>query len=95
MKRFPRGTNLSLPIDEGKAKMLMKARPIIYNETLVTQDYKRFFEIGLGYWLSNGGSPSPGYSYFVYGNWMGGSIDPTAQPSMTNPQTRFRAMAQG
>ena len=62
---------------------------------MITAEYRHFFEIGLGFWLSNGGNPNPGYHYFVYGNWMGGSIDPTARPSMSNPHTRLRAMAQG
>ena len=94
-KKFPEDANLSLPIDQSKAKTLMKAQPFVYNDTMITPEYRRFFEIGLGFWLSNGGNPNPGYHYFVYGNWMGGSIDPTARPSMSNPHTRLRAMAQG
>ena len=73
----------------------MKALPSVYNETLVTAEYRRFFEVGLGFWMSERGNPRPGYQYFLYGNWMGGSIDPTAKSSLSNPLTRVRAMAQG
>ena len=68
----------------------MKGNPVIYNESLVTEDYSRYFEVGLGYWLSEGGNPSPGYNYFRFGNWMGGTMDPTAD------QTSYiLSMAQG
>ena len=73
----------------------MKALPHVYNETLVTQDYRHFFEVGLGFWLSERGNPRPGYQYFLYGNWIGGSIDPTAKSSLSNLLTRVRAVAQG
>ena len=94
-RRYPKGTNLSLPMNEQRGKAVMKANPIVYNESLVTEDYNRFFEIGLGYWLSNGGNPQPGYQYFVYGNWMGGSMDPTAKPPLSDPRAQLTAMAQG
>ena len=73
----------------------MQTRPIVYNETMLSDEYKRFFEVGLGYWLSNGGNPNPGYNYFVYGNWIGGSLDPTAMPYLANPRSKLTAMAQG
>eukprot|EP00795_Rhopilema_esculentum_P002676 gene2676-884_t len=94
-RKFSNEANISLPIDERKAKIIMQTRPIVYNETMLSGEYKRFFEVGLGYWLSNGGNPNPGYNYFVYGNWIGGSLDPTAMPYLANPRSKLTAMAQG
>ena len=93
--KYPKGTNLSLPINEERAKTVMKAHPVVYNASMVTDEYRHFFEVGLGFWLSNGGNPNPGYSYHVFGTWMGGSMDPTARPFLQNERTKLVAIAQG
>ena len=45
----------------------------VYNTSILTEDYKNYFEVALGYWLSGGGNPD--YNFYKYSSLMGGSID--------------------
>ena len=64
-----------------QVKELMSSMPLVYNVSMVTDDYHHYFETVLGYWLSGGGRPAKKFDYYKYASYMGGSLDNTA----TNP----------
>ena len=66
----------------------MASLPNVYNPN-VTDDYKRYFETALGYWLSNGGKPDE-FVFYKYSSYMGGSLDKSA-----HDPSSIESMAQG
>uniref|UniRef100_A0A7M5XG14 SSD domain-containing protein n=1 Tax=Clytia hemisphaerica TaxID=252671 RepID=A0A7M5XG14_9CNID len=62
-----------IPMTKEDIKRLMDTLPKVYNTSLLTNDYKNYFEIALGYWLTSGGNP--GYNFDKYSSYMGGNLD--------------------
>ncbi|XP_077990897.1 protein dispatched-like [Glandiceps talaboti] len=60
------GTDFSMPIGEVKMRALMEANPAIFDTSKLHETFYRYFETGLGYWLTAGytvqGLPSNKYS---------------------------------
>ena len=60
----------------------MKHNPSLFhiNVTSLPDTYYRFFEVGLGYFLVQGGSPDFGssYDYDKYSDMLGGQLDPSS-----------------
>lgn len=53
--------------------------PRLFNVSL-PDTYYRFFEVGLGYFITQGGAPdfASSYDYDKYQDMFGGEIDPTS-----------------
>ena len=72
----------------------MELLPGVYNTTLLTPYFKRYFEIALGFWLSGGGQPDKKFDYFKYSSYMGGSLDPSV-PLPLDAKDSIVPLAQG
>ena len=81
-------------MDEQKTRALMELLPGVYNTTLLTPYFKRYFEIALGFWLSGGGQPDKKFDYFKYSSYMGGSLDPSV-PLPLDAKDSIVPLAQG
>ena len=61
---------------------LMEYNPRIFNISVdeLPPSYYRFFEVGFGYFITQGGSPdfASSYDYDKYQDLFGGQIDPTS-----------------
>lgn len=57
----------------------MNANPSHYNMSMLSQDYYRFFEVGLGFFLRDGSQPrfANNYDYKTYSEYLGGKNDIT------------------
>lgn len=53
----------------------MLAYPHIYNVSILSNEYRHYFEVALGYWLSGGGNPEKKFDYYKYASYMGGTLD--------------------
>ena len=53
----------------------MLAYPHIYNVSILSNEYRHYFEVALGYWLSAGGNPEKKFDYYKYASYMGGTLD--------------------
>ncbi|XP_078001163.1 protein dispatched homolog 1-like [Glandiceps talaboti] len=51
---YPNNTDLSMPINEAKMRTLMEVNPTIFDTSKLHKTFYRYFETGLGYWLTNG-----------------------------------------
>ena len=71
--------DFSFVINDDKMKKLMKYHPRLYNVSTLPETYYRFFEIGLGFFITNGGDRqyAETYDFRKYGNLIGGASDPT------------------
>ena len=58
-------------------KTLMRYNPGMYNVSSLTDSYYRFFEVALGYWLTEGNRSYSNYNYVTYGKLLGGAVDTT------------------
>ena len=83
-----------IPMDEEKTRALMELLPGVYNTTLLTSSFKRYFEVALGFWLSGGGRPDQKFDYFKYSSYMGGSLDPSV-PLPLQAKDSIIALSQG
>jgi hypothetical protein len=66
---------------------LMKYNPQLYNNiSLLPDSYYRYFEIGLGYFITDGFSPSYAstYDFKEYSSLLGAATDPTARNASKN-----------
>ncbi|XP_065662076.1 protein dispatched homolog 1 isoform X3 [Hydra vulgaris] len=70
--------NYSIPLSKHDVISLMETLPNIYNTSILSDDYHHYFEVALGYWLSNGGYPKTNFDYYKYASYMGGSLDTTS-----------------
>lgn len=63
----------------------MKYNPHLYNVSL-PDTYYRFFEVGMGYFLTDGGSPNfaSSYDFEKYERLIGGQVDPSSLQSSQN-----------
>ena len=66
----------------------MEKNPQLYNVSLLTQTYYRYFEIGVGFFITNGGSRkyAETYDFKKYGDLIGGAADPTIPQNATRNQ---------
>ena len=57
----------------------MKYNRHLYNTSLLSDSYYRYFEIGLGYFITDGGSDTYAstYDFKKYESLLGGVLDPT------------------
>ena len=55
----------------------MERNPMLFNISLVGPTYDRYFEVILGYWLTNANQSFASHDYNTYGGLLGGSRDPT------------------
>ena len=60
----------------------MKANSAFYNVSLLPDTYYRYFEVGLGYFITNGYGSDPNYAttydFEKYGKLVAGTPDPTS-----------------
>jgi len=68
-------------MDETKTRALMNTLPEVYNTSLLTPHFNRYFEVALGYWLSGAGNPENKFDYHKYSSYMGGSLDKSVKAS--------------
>lgn len=82
MIKYPNGSNFGFPINSAKMNTLMAYNPRLFNinVTSLPDTYYRFFEVGLGYFLVQGGSTDFGssYDYDKYSDMLGGQLDPSS-----------------
>ena len=80
--KYPSGSDFSFPLNSVKMTTLMERNPRLFNITLqsLPDTYYRYFEVGLGYFLVQGGAPDWGssYDYDKYSDMLGGEIDPSS-----------------
>lgn len=59
----------------------MKANPTFYNVSLLPDTYYRFFEVGVGYFITNGGDKNYAstYDFEKFSDVIAGSPDPTSE----------------
>ena len=69
---------------------LMNGNSLLYNTSSHSQDYYRFFEVGLGFFLRNGSQSSfvNNYDYKSYSQYFGGRNDITT--SGTNESLKLK-----
>lgn len=76
---YTTGSDLSLPYNEQKMTKLMNGNPSRYNISMHSKDYFRFFEVGLGFFLTNGSQSTfvNNYDYKTYSKYFGARNDIT------------------
>jgi hypothetical protein len=86
--KYPNGSDFSLVINSNKMRELMKYNSQLYNVSLLPETYYRYFEIGIGFFLTNGGSRryAETYDFKKYGDLIGGAADPTLQQNASRNQ---------
>ena len=64
----------------------MQYNPRLYNVSMLPDSYYRYFEVGNGFFITNGGSPAYAstYDFKKYGNLLGGVADPTLAGNATS-----------
>ena len=64
----------------------MEGNPNLYNTSLLSDSYYRYFEIGLGYFMTDGGSSNYAttYDFKKYESLLGGVADPTLLRNATH-----------
>jgi hypothetical protein len=69
----------------------MEGNPALYNISALPQTYYRYFEIGIGYFITNGGDSgyAETYDFKKYGNLIGGAADPTLQQNASSPRNQY------
>lgn len=65
---------------------MMYYNPDLYNVSLLSDSYYRYFEIGLGYFITDGGSKkyATTYDFKKYQSLLGGVMDPTLSRTASN-----------
>ncbi|XP_028396305.1 protein dispatched homolog 3-like [Dendronephthya gigantea] len=86
--KYPLNTNLRLPVNAEKMGILMKGNPQLYNKTALPETYYRYFELALGYFITDGLKPDywRDYDFQTYSQLVGGEKDPSALTSSSNLQ---------
>ena len=66
----------------------MKYNPHLYNVSLLPQTYYRYFEVGFGFFITNGGDRqyAETYDFKKYGHLIGGAADPTLSQNASRRQ---------
>ncbi|XP_002736516.1 protein dispatched homolog 1-like [Saccoglossus kowalevskii] len=68
--------NWSLPTSETKIRSLMDANPSIFNTSQLHNTYYRYFETGLGFWLTRGYTGRANPDNEAFQNYIGEQEDP-------------------
>ncbi|XP_064604053.1 protein dispatched homolog 3-like [Liolophura sinensis] len=68
-------SDFRLPVTEISMIKLMAAHPDIYNMSILPDNFYRFFEVGLRFWLTDGYSGSISLDAMAYSDLLGESID--------------------
>jgi hypothetical protein len=81
--KYPMNTNLRLPVNENKMKVLMQNNSKLYNNSGLPETYYRYFEVALGYFITDGLKPDywKNYDFQTYSQLVGGEEDPSALSS--------------
>lgn len=76
---YPNGSDFSFVINANKMKKLMEYNTNLYNVSSLPETYYRYFEVGLGFFITNGGDRryAETYDFKKYGGLIGGAADPT------------------
>ena len=69
----------------------MKGNPQLYNISALPDSYYRYFEVALGYFMTDGLTPGywTNYDFQTYSQLVGGEKDPSAVTSGANLQGRL------
>ncbi|KAK3750726.1 hypothetical protein QZH41_017279 [Actinostola sp. cb2023] len=81
---YPNNSIFTMPITAEKAKNLMRHHPYLFNVSRLTDTYYRYYEVMLGYWLTNGNTSYSSHDYTVYSRLLGGSLDKTYKSTTPN-----------
>lgn len=57
----------------------MEYNPRLYNMSRLSQAYYRYFEVALGYWLTQGNTSYNNRDFVTYSLLLGGQVDPTSE----------------
>ncbi|CAB4012475.1 dispatched homolog 3-like [Paramuricea clavata] len=84
--KYPNGSDFSFVINANKMQNMMYYNPDLYNVSLLSDSYYRYFEIGLGYFITDGGSKkyATTYDFKKYQSLLGGVMDPTLSRTASN-----------
>ena len=55
----------------------MQYNPTMYNSSILSQAYYRYYEVALGFWLTHGNTSYSSDDYLTYSSLLGGEIDAT------------------
>ena len=86
--KYPNGSDFSFVINGNNMKKLMTYNPQLYNVSSLSESYYRYFEVGVGFFITNGGERryAETYDFKKYGNLIGGAADPTLQRNASGNQ---------
>ncbi len=86
--KYPINTDLRLPVNENRMRILMENNPQLYNNSALPETYYRYFEVALGYFITDALKPDywKNYDFQTYSQLVGGEKDPTALSSSANLQ---------
>ena len=73
-----------MPITADKAKNLMRHHPTLFDVSKLSDTYYRFYEVMMGYWLTNGNTSYSSQDYITFSRLLGGSLDKTYKSSIPN-----------
>lgn len=77
---------------------MMKYNPRLYNMSRLSQTYYRYFEVALGYWLTQGNTSYNNRDFVTYSLLLGGQVDPTSvvkRPSFQGKLLKLLFSVQG
>ncbi|CAB4019605.1 dispatched homolog 1-like, partial [Paramuricea clavata] len=82
-RKYPMNTDLRLPVNENKMKVLMGNNSKLYNNSGLPETYYRYFEVALGYFITDGLKSDywKNYDFQTYSQLVGGEEDPSALSS--------------
>lgn len=84
--KYSNTTVFAIPSRESDVRQLMARNPDLFNVTLVGEMYDRYFEVVLGYWLTNANQTVTSSDFKTFGGLLGGAKDPTDSSSIPNYQ---------
>jgi hypothetical protein len=81
---YPNNTVLTLPTTAEKTKALMRRHPHLYAISKLTDTYYRYYEVMMGFWLTQGNKTYSSHDYITYSRLLGGAMDKTATTTKPN-----------
>ncbi|XP_077977450.1 protein dispatched homolog 1-like [Glandiceps talaboti] len=75
LTNYPNGTDVSMPIGEIEMHSVMNANPDIFDTSHLHDTFYRYFETGLGYWLTMGYTGKANTDYEEYRHLLGEELD--------------------
>jgi hypothetical protein len=75
-------------VNEKKMDVLMQNNPKLYQNSTLPKTYYRYFELALGYFITDGLKQNywKNYDFQTYSQLVGGEKDPTTVSSSSNLQ---------